>query len=438
MISGMTEAHLRRFAVSAATAAVFAALYALYAFGQQTLYRAILFDWGVAPFNFPFLDIHFVLSSLECSRQGIDVYVTNPCDVLGRAFNYSPLLLWMAPIGVGSSATNMSGLIVDGVFLLSLACLPPPRRISEAVILLFGTLSTATAFAAERANLDLVVFALAAVTGILLLRHGGARIWAYAVIVSAALIKFYPAALLILALRERPLPFIAIAAVAASALAAFVGIYHAELALVFANLPRGYYFNDRFGAGDLPNGLATLFPAIPPLPVLAALVIAAGCGMAALAFREPSRNVFRLLDPAESMFLVIGCALMVGCFFAGQSIGYRGVFVIFALPGLFALARMAESSFIRVLFSVSGFLAIFLLWGEFFRLAIGRAIDNTWVNLAFWLGRELAWWWLIAVMGALLLRFALDSEIGRRLGCALSAHGTDDYRQKNIRVDASS
>jgi hypothetical protein len=431
MIPGTTGAHLRRFAVPAATAAVFAALYALYAFGQETLYRAVLSAWGVVPFDFPFLDIHFMLSSLECWRQGIDVYVTNPCDALGRVFNYSPPLLGLAITGIGTSATQTSGLIVDGVFLLSLACLPPPRRVSEAVILLFGTLSTATAFAVERANLDLVVFALAAAAGMLLLYRGGARIWAYALIVPGALIKFYPATLLILALRERPLLFIAVGAAAASALAAFAGIYHAELALVFANLPRGYYFNDRFGAGDLPYGLAALFPAIPPLPVLAALVIAAGSGMAALALREPLRTVFRLLDPAESTFLVIGCALMVGCFFAGQSIGYRGVFLIFALPGLFALARTAEGSFLRALFAASGFLAIFLLWGEFFRLAVGRIIASTWVNLVFWLGRELAWWWLIAVMGALLLCFALDSEIGRRLVAR-------DFRAAGLRVDVSS
>ena len=66
------------------------------------------------------------------------------------------------------------------------------------------------------------------------------------------------------------------------------------------------------------------------------------------------------------------------------------------------------------------FLAIFLLWGEFFRLAIGRATANPWVNVGFWLGRELVWWWVMGVMGALLLRFVLDSEIGRRFGFAVS------------------
>ncbi len=410
---------LSRFVAPGATAAVFIALYGLHAFGQETLYRAILSDWGVAPFDFPFLDMHAILSGAECWRQGFDVYVSNPCDVLGRIFLYSPLLLWIGATGIGAAATQASGQVVDIAFLISLAWLPPPRRLSEAAILLFGTLSMATAFAVERANLDLVVFILATGAGVLLLRRRGARIWAYAVIVLAALIKFYPAALLIVSLRERPRLFIAVNAVAGAALAVFIGVYHAELALAFAGLPRGYYFHDRFGAADLPYGLATLFPAIPPLPVLAALMIAAGSGMAVLAFRGKLGAANRLLDPGERTFLVIGCTLMVGCFFTGQSIGYRGVFMLFALPGLFALARLAESAALRALFSVSGFLAIFLLWGEFFRLAIGRVTADPWVNFGFWLGRELVWWWVMGVMGALLLRFVLDSEIGRRLGFAL-------------------
>jgi len=73
------------------------------------------------------------------------------------------------------------------------------------------------------------------------------------------------------------------------------------------------------------------------------------------------------------------------------------------------------------LFSVAGFLVIFVMWGEFLRPAIDRAIASPWVNLGFWLSRELAWWWIMGVMGGLLLRFALNSEIGRRLGFAISA-----------------
>ena len=68
--------------------AVFAVLYREFPAG----YDAILVAWGLAPFRFPFLDTHAVLSALDCARQGLDAYHHNPCDALTRAFNYSPLI----------------------------------------------------------------------------------------------------------------------------------------------------------------------------------------------------------------------------------------------------------------------------------------------------------------------------------------------------------
>lgn len=418
----MTETGpIQRFAVPCAAASIFIALYGLHALGQEALYRAILSGWGMVPFDFPFVDIHGVLSSLECWRQGVDVYVTNPCDVLSRVFFYSPLLLWAAPLGLGTSDTQAAGLIVDGLFLLSLFALPAPRGLLHSVLMLFGMLSTMTVFAVERANIDLLIFALAALAAVLLLRAPAIRIAGFAAIGLAALIKFYPAILLIVSLRERPRLFIAINAVAATALVSLAGFYRAELAVAFSSLPKGHYFQDMFGASNLPYGLAALFPVIPPAPLMAALLAATGCSAVWLARRPGLGDAWPRLDRSESMFLVIGCALMTGCFFAGGSIGYRGVFLIFTLPGLLALSRNAKVPAIRTLFSVAGFLVIFVMWGEFLRLAILRAAASPWVNLGFWLGRELAWWWIMGVMGGLLLRFALDLEIGRRLGFALLA-----------------
>jgi hypothetical protein len=412
---------IQRFVVPGTAASIFIVLYGLHALGQEALYRAILSGWGMVPFDFPFVDIHGVLSSLECWRQGVDVYVTNPCDVLSRVFFYSPLLLWVAPLGLGTSDTQAAGLIVDGLFLLSLFALPAPRGLLHSVLMLFGMLSTMTVFAVERANIDLLIFALATLAAVLLLRAPATRIAGFAAIGLAALIKFYPAILLIVSLRERPRLFIAINAVAATALVSLAGFYHAELAEAFASLPKGHYFQDMFGASNLPYGMAALFPVIPPAPFMAALLAATGCSAVWLACRPGLGDAWPRLDRSESMFLVIGCALMTGCFFAGGSIGYRGVFLIFTLPGLLALSRNAKALAIRTLFSVAGFLVIFVMWGEFLRLAILRAAASPWVNLGFWLGRELAWWWIMGVMGGLLLRFALDSEIGRRLGFALLA-----------------
>ncbi|HYL49857.1 MAG TPA: hypothetical protein VET84_10860 [Stellaceae bacterium] len=407
------DRQIPRLVVPAVTAVVFGVLYALRSFGHETLYQTILLRWGVVPFNFPFLDTHFLLSSLQCWRQGVDIYVSNPCDALGRAFNYSPALLWARGLDVTTAQTAIAGLTVDALFLLSLLLLPLPRERTRAAYMLFATLSTMTAFAMERANMDLLVFALAALAGRLLLRGLVARLGAFAAIGAATLVKFYPAVLLTLTLRERPRIFLLVNGVFVAALAAFAVAYRAELSLAFANLPPRLYFGYMFGAANLPYGLAALVPGLPPSPLLVASTAVAVCYAAWLAFRPGFDVAWSRLDPAEAAFLVIGCALIVGCFFAGGSNGYRGVFLIFALPGWLALAQKAEATAIRTRFTIAVFLGLFVMWGEFFRLAIDRSVAGPWIEFAFWFGRELIWWWIVSVMGAVLLHFACSAEIFR-------------------------
>src|SRR5579864_490329 len=76
---------------------VFAALAMLWRWGPHPLYFNILKQFGFEPFRFPFLDIHAILAAAQCQRLGIDVYLSNPCDALGRVHVYSPLWLTLVP-----------------------------------------------------------------------------------------------------------------------------------------------------------------------------------------------------------------------------------------------------------------------------------------------------------------------------------------------------
>jgi len=402
-----------RFAAPAITTVVFAALYVLHGLGDDALYRSILLGWGVVPFEFPFLDTHYALSSLQCWHHGVDVYLTNPCDALGRTYAYSPALLWAQVFALGTSDTQIAGLIVDGLFLLSLFALPPPRDAAHAVLMLFATLSTMTAFALERANLDVLIFVLVVLAGVLLQRGLVPRLAAFAVISIAALMKFYPAVLLIAALRERPRLFVAVSAAVAGALIVLAALDHAELAMAFGNLPKRLYFQSMFGAANLPYGLAELSPGRAPLPLLVAAVGITFSFAIWLASRSALDRAWASLDNGEATFMLLGCALIVGCFFAGGSYGYRGIFLIFTLPGLLGLIRSADAAPLRRFWSVVLLLVIFLMWGEFFRLAMLRSGASPSANFVFWLGRELIWWWVIGVLGALVIRFAAESETTR-------------------------
>src|SRR5579872_6250246 len=171
-----------RLILPAAFAVVFAAVWAVRATGHTALYDSIITAWAVAPFDFPFLDIHGVVASSACWHQGIDVYVVNPCDVLGRLFQYSPLLLTVVPKMPGLVATPYAGLLVNGAFMVSMMLLPPPRRAPDVALMVLALLSSAVAFGAERANIDLVIFAAAAVIAALMQRAAGPRVVAYAII----------------------------------------------------------------------------------------------------------------------------------------------------------------------------------------------------------------------------------------------------------------
>jgi hypothetical protein len=435
----------RMIAPSAALAA-FLALTALYLLGDREAYGAILRFWGITPGALgPFLDMHGLTAAWRCHHLGLDVVVHDPCDVMDRSFNYSPLWLSLAPFSLADHAGTALGWGTGLLFLLSLFLLPPPARLREVFIRLLASLSTMVVFAVERGNPDIMIFMLALLAGFLALRSPRARLAAYAVGLFAGLLKYYPLTLMALALRERPARLVAIGVAALAAALLFAAAHLSEIERGLPLIAYGPYFTDLFAAKNLPFGLAQTFgiamgDKVVPLgltlrvfayAVYAALLLAAAWLCRRMLQRTELSAALAALTPPESIFLVIGCLLIAGCFFAGQSIGYRGIYLLFVLPGLLALSRHTRARRLRVLADATGVLVVALMWGECFRtnLLAGLRhlkidpplVDTVWLN--FWLLRELAWWWLIAVMLAILADFARQSELARRLAALFGRRG---------------
>jgi hypothetical protein len=99
---------------------------------------------------------------------------------------------------------------------------------------------------------------------------------------------------------------------------------------------------------------------------------------------------------------------MVGCFFIGQSVFYRTIMFLFALPGLLVMAR--HSMLIRVVIGA----ILLLMWEGFFRHiwhmwsvdAGNRVID---APPPLWMARELLSWLVISALFAILVEFAAKS-----------------------------
>ncbi|MFT3968128.1 MAG: hypothetical protein QM690_19840 [Sphingobium sp.] len=392
----------------------------LYLWGPRPVYDWILKTWGIDPFPFVFLDTDTVMSAVRCLRDGVDVFVTNPCDFLGRLFDYSPFWLLLAGLPVTSAWLVPTGLFVVLAFFLSLLLLPVGGTMREARLISLGAVSTPVVFAVERGNNDLVLFTLAAVAAALACRSKGLRLVGYGAALLAGFLKYYPMTLLSLAARERPPRFALVILLVAAACGLFALAMGPELTRALRLIPTGDWFGDMFGSSTVAGGLASLWGWPAGLRRFVHLLMVLGSVMtgAWLALGRPAQEAVGRLDERQQAFLLVGACLILGCFFTAQNIGYRSLHLLLALPSLLALGRLAPA---RRLWRWSGAATVWLLWAEGWRHAM-REVDDTSLAIRFlgWGAREILWWWVVTVLIACAAIILGRSEIVRHVLPALA------------------
>jgi hypothetical protein len=114
----------------------------------------------------------------------------------------------------------------------------------------------------------------------------------------------------------------------------------------------------------------------------------------------------------ETQFLVIGGLLVAACFFAGQNVNYRGIFLLPVVSGLVCLHRSVKDPEVRRFCGQMIAAVLFIMWEEFFRRALHAVISpvpgeglSSRAEVFFWVGRELVWWWLVVGLAALVLSY---------------------------------
>jgi hypothetical protein len=404
--------------------AIFAALYAF----DIDAYSRVLTTIGIKPLKYPFMDWEAIGAVIKCWNNNIDVYIANPCDAFNRVHTLSPLWLrlvfiptdrvWTMPIGIG----------IVVAFWLSLFWLVKPANWRELIVFALACTSTMIVFALERANVDVILFIMLVVAGVLSTGPLASRILSYALILLAGLLKFYPLIVFLTALRERPRTFFAIAAAAGLIVVGFFYRFRTELAAALNNHPYGGHASELFGAVNLPVGAPRfallVFPGLEqfawftalPVAIMAVLLIVTAVQVIRLVRNGSLAAAFAKMPERDAMFLVIGAALIAGCFFAGQHINYRGVHLIFVVAGLVALRRAADARATRATLTRALMIVIFLMWEGLFRHALPQeAAGGGMAELApfgiFWLIREVLWWRLVALLLGVLAIFSLRSEL---------------------------
>lgn len=396
----------------------------LYLYGPPGAYLALLGGLGAPVWPYPFLDLESVLTAIDCARQGVDVTLPSAC-MGGGVFQYSPFVLKAAALPLNAGQRVPLGLGLDVLFLLSLFTLPHPRRWSEFWLLLLAALSSSTLYAIERANIDVAIYLLVLGAVHLLLRSPGARLVGYATLLGAAAIKFYPACLMVLATRERPARFLAIALVSLAAALVLVVSFSTGVGNVVVRLPQGNPFNGVFSASSLPLGIGLLAnggdaqQGIGLAMRVGSTILLIGAG-ATLVWRLVPMILpeLRALPLRELTFLVAGSVSITFCFFAAKNNFYREIFLILTLPGLWALERRAKDRTLGQRFRLVSWVVVGVLWSNFFWVA-AEMFATTWLGghgkftilLSIWLLRELCWWWLASLLVSFTLCFLWDAPV---------------------------
>jgi hypothetical protein len=439
MQSVMVEAHQAfsqessklayRLAIPVVVLCLYAIMAGLWLSGAHSVYFGSLRVLGVEPFGFPFLDTHAVLAAAECGRQGIDVYLSNPCDALARPHAYSPLWLAIVPGPLGASATGWVGASLDLVFLLSLTVVLRPRTTGELFILGAAAVSPMTVYAVERANNDLAVFLLVICGAIVFTAPRPFRLFSYGLFVAAGILKYYPLVLLILVACERRRDALVTAAAAGFTLILFGVAFYPDLKTALTSIPAASsYFTDAFSARNLPFGFAEALAGGAYRILIAASLVAALSGVAVARTLRTVRLLGReQLDWAagETQFLVIGGLLVAACFFASQNIAYRGILLLPVLSGLVCLYRSVKDREVRRFCGQMIAAVLFVMWEEFFRRALHAMISpvpgeglSSRAEVFFWVGRELVWWWLVVGLAALVMSYLRQSPLAEIFGRA--------------------
>ena len=335
----------------------------LYASGSD-LYGRILAYWTFIPWRYPFIDFAAIPLFIRCWHQhGLVVYTNAAWAACGVGpLIYSPLWLRLTFLPTDPAWTNWLGLSLVSAFLLSLGSLPQSRRRGDRGVTIIATFSCLPVFAMERANVDLLVFLSVVAAAWCLEGRLGRRILGYSLMLLGGLLKFYPVVLLILMLRERLAVLIALVLAVAAIVAGTALAFFDELRLLTPP-PSAPPFYNLWGARNLASGFPTVHARVPAgnraahffvrnqgLPRMIAAIVAslllASTLVVALRFarRDDLATGLTAIPDRAYRLLLMGGVLVVGCFFAGQNVGYRGVFLLLILPALLALSTIRRAA----------------------------------------------------------------------------------------------
>ena len=316
------------------------AVYLTVVAGVRALWDVDLWPWlGVDTGPSTFFDARNVMAALECRRLDFDPLVENPCDPWGRPIVYPRIWLLLRFLGLDQSDTTLFAVVAILIFVGAYLWVLGRLTLGEGTLAALAVCSPAVMLAMERANMDLVVFALLVAAIAVWGRPGYSRTVASpALVLLAALAKIYPVFGLagFLASRERRPMLSALGC--GAILLVWAAVTRDDLRALAATAPQGEYY--AYGARIL---ISRTFRVIVPggweggqatTQALAALpIVLLGIGSWFLVRRR-----ILVVDHdfgTRTLAFHIGALIYLGTFQIGNNFDYRLVFLLLTLPQLF-------------------------------------------------------------------------------------------------------
>ncbi|MBX3461656.1 MAG: DUF2029 domain-containing protein [Planctomycetes bacterium] len=364
--------------------ALFAALLAGLVAGDRLDAVAAL---GVPTMQPRFADVRPITGARDSLAQGLDPLEHNPGDPWGRALNYPRLWLLPARLGLGPEHSEALALAFLAVFVVGLCWLTPlattgPRTLALAAALF----APVTWLAVERANSDLVLFALLAAGAWLASRR---PVLAAGAIALGILLKLYPVfALGSLLGQERRRALLMAGVVALS------GGYLLWLGDDLATIHRHSLAWNRisYGITQLPDALAANTGASPGL-----LRAGAGLAFAAIAgVALRARGRWHLPAPAGPTLAAFrsGAGVFLGTFCLGSNFDYRLLALLLVVPQVVAWCGRARGPLLAAMGSLMALLLL-LLWSMTWRQGLAALLGSETPGLVL---DEVVTWALVALL----------------------------------------
>lgn len=360
---------------------------------------------GVNHFNIWFLDALALLTSNDALALGLNPYVPNPLDPLGRPHVYSHWWLGLGQIGLTRQHIFWFGLVQVLAFFLAAVADLRPRSWRETAWYLAFLCSSPVLLAINRANNDIVVFLLLFPVVPCLLDHRRlVRLFPAFLVTVATGLKFYPAVagLVLLAgwdareVRARVTVTVLLLAIVAIDLIPDLQRMHglvprADGLMSFAAV-------NVFRPLNLTGGQVSA--------TMAAIVLV----IAALFFRWTPLREWKMPSPRDADWLrfVLGAALLTGCFFAGTNYAYRWIFALWLAPFLWRLASEPDvPRAVRRFAQVTALLLVLVMWVDpvvavaihHWLGAMEGARIRQWADLVFVIEQPFTWVFFACLLG---------------------------------------